>query len=136
MLRLARDRDEDALVADQRGNPTSALDIADGVVAVAKNLTASSDRRHRGIFHMVGEGEASWAEFAEAVFAESAEAGGPSARVKPIATAEYPTAARRPGNSRLDPAKLAREHGVRLPPWRSSVKQVVTRLVQPAHEER
>jgi dTDP-4-dehydrorhamnose reductase len=136
MLRLAGDRDEVSVVADQRGNPTSALDIADAILAVALNLKGWSDPRHRGIFHMVGEGEASWADFADAVFAASADAGGPTARVKPITTAEYPTAARRPSNSRLDPGKLHRLHGVHLPPWRSSVQQVVARLVHAAHEER
>ena len=130
MLRLAGDRDEIAVVADQRGNPTSALDIGDGIIAVAENLLRTEDQSLRGIFHMTADREASWAEFAEAIFAASADLGGPTARVKHITTADYPTPARRPANSRLDSSKLARVHGVRLPDWRQSVKQVVTRLVQ------
>lgn len=132
MLRLAGDRDEIGVVADQRGNPTSALDIADGVLAVAGNLCRSNEPAHRGIFHMAAAGEASWAEFAEAIFRASAEDGGPSARVKHIRTSDYPTAAIRPASSRLDSRKLERTHGVRLPDWHSSVKHVVSRLLQPA----
>jgi dTDP-4-dehydrorhamnose reductase len=129
MLRLAEDRDEVGVVADQRGNPTSALDIADGVLRVAANLRTDSSPEHRGIFHMTGAGNASWAEFAEAIFASSAERGGPFATVKHIATAEYPTAAKRPANSRLDSSKLARAHGVSLPDWRPSMKLIVNRLL-------
>lgn len=131
MLRLAEDREEVGVVADQRGNPTSAFDIAVVVVAVLENLRESNDPALRGLFHMTGSGEASWAEFAEAIFASSYAAGGPSARVRSITTKEYPTPAKRPANSRLDSSKLARIHGVRLPDWRKSTEIVVRRLVGP-----
>jgi dTDP-4-dehydrorhamnose reductase len=130
MLRLAGDRDEVGVVSDQRGNPTSALDIADGILRVAANVAGSAEGSLRGIFHMTAAGEGSWAEFAETIFAASAEAGGPSARVRAISTADYPTAAKRPANSRLDCGKLARTHGVSLPEWHSSLKEVLSRLVQ------
>jgi dTDP-4-dehydrorhamnose reductase len=128
MLRLAADRDEVKVVADQRGNPTSALDIADGVISVAANLAHGGKAEQRGIFHMTAAGEASWAEFAAAVFALSAEAGGPCASVRPITTTDYPTPARRPANSRLDSTLLEQRHGVRLPDWRNSLRDVVSRL--------
>lgn len=128
MLRLAGDRDEIAVVADQRGNPTSALDIADGILMVAANLVASDDPDLRGVFHMTAGGEASWADFAQGIFAASAAQGGPSARVRPITTAEYPTPATRPANSRLDCTRIARIHGVALPDWRGSLDAVVARL--------
>jgi dTDP-4-dehydrorhamnose reductase len=130
MLRLASDREEIGVVADQRGNPTSALDIASSVIRVLDNLTKSDDVALRGVFHMTGSGEASWAEFAEAIFAASAAAGGPSARVRPISTSDYPTPAKRPANSRLDSSKLAQVHGARLPDWRTSTETVVSRLVR------
>jgi len=129
MLRLAGDRDEVGVVSDQRGNPTSALDIADGVLSVASNLVANDDRMLRGIFHMTASGEASWAEFAEEIFAASDAVGGPVARVRHIGTEEYPTPAKRPANSRLDSTKLAEVHGVRLPDWRQSTAELVRRLV-------
>lgn len=129
MLRLAADREEVGVVGDQHGNPTSALDIADALLAIVGNLVASDGAGLRGVFHMTGQGEASWAEFAERIFATSAAAGGPSARVRAITTADYPTPAARPANSRLDSSKLARVHGVRLPEWRGSTDEVVRRLV-------
>ncbi|QNM83809.1 dTDP-4-dehydrorhamnose reductase [Sphingomonas sabuli] len=131
MLRLARERDELGIVADQRGNPTSALDIADGVLAVAANLARSDDPALRGTFHMTAGGEATWAEFAEEIFAQSARSGGPSATVNRIATADYPTPARRPANSRLDCSRLREMHGVALPDWRQSTAAVVSRLLEP-----
>lgn len=130
MLRLAGQREELGVVADQLGNPTSALDIADGVLAVARNLCTDPSSALRGIFHMTGAGEASWADFAEAIFAVSARLGGPCARVKHITTAEYPTPAPRPANSRLDCGKLKSLHGVRLPEWQGAMEIVVTRLLQ------
>jgi len=129
MLRLAGDRDAVGVVSDQRGNPTNALDIADGILAVATNLRAGARSAQCGIFHMTAREDASWAEFAEAIFAASAQANGPSASVRHIAAADYPTLATRPANSRLDCAKLERIHGVRLPSWRSSLPEVVSRLV-------
>jgi dTDP-4-dehydrorhamnose reductase len=133
MLRLAAGRDEIPVVADQRGNPSSALDIADGIIAIAANLSANDDPALRGVFHMAGAGEATWAEFAEGIFALSAALGGPTAKVRHIGTTDYPTAAKRPANSRLDCSKLARVHGVRLPDWHSSIQQVVGILLRPAH---
>ena len=129
MLRLAAERGEVSVVADQFGNPTSALDIADGVLAVAANLAARPDPALRGLFHMTGAGEANWAQFAEAIFAESAARGGPAAAVRAIATADYPTAAARPANSRLDCGKLERHHGVALPHWRGALGAVIERLL-------
>jgi len=130
MLRLASDRDEVGVVADQRGNPTSALDIASAVITVLENLAKSEDRELRGLFHMTGTGEASWADFAEAIFAASAALNGPAARVRRISTSDYPTPAKRPANSRLDSSRLGRIHGVQLPDWRTSTEEVVTRLVR------
>ena len=74
------------------------------------------------LYHLAGEGDATWAGFAEAIFAESAARGGPSARVKPIATADYPTAAKRPANSRLDCTKIVRALDFPLRPWRQSLE--------------
>lgn len=129
MLRLAADRDEVSIVADQLGNPTSALDIADGIIKVAADLLSNNDRALRGVFHMTANGEASWAEFAEAVFAASAVRGGPSARVKRVTTADYPTPATRPANSRLDCGRIAKVHSVALPDWRQSLETVIARLL-------
>jgi dTDP-4-dehydrorhamnose reductase len=130
MLRLAETRDELGVVSDQLGSPTSAPDLAEAIIAVARALVARpGDASLRGVFHAAGTGEASWADLAEAVFAASAALGGPSAKVNRIATADYPTPARRPANSRLDCSLLAERHGVRLPLWRDSVKTCVATLL-------
>lgn len=129
MLRLAGERDEISVVADQHGNPTSALDIADGLLKVVSNLLANPSGELRGIFHMAGHGSATWAEFAETIFDVSAALGGPSAAVRRIGSADYPTPARRPQNSELDSSKLEQIHGVTLPMWQASTKEVVKRLV-------
>jgi dTDP-4-dehydrorhamnose reductase len=128
MLRLAENRDRIGVVGDQVGNPTSALDIADGIIAVAGNLLSNADPALRGVFHMTSSGEASWADFAAEIFARSREAGGVHAEVDRIASSQYPTPAKRPANSRLDCRKLERVHGVRLPEWRQSVAVVLSQL--------
>lgn len=128
MLRLAETRDSLDVVGDQVGSPTSALDIADGVIAVAANLLGSDAADLRGVFHMTGSGEASWAEFAEEIFAAAARQGMPSASVGRIPSKEYPTLAKRPANSRLDCCRLADVHGLRLPAWQASTEMVVATL--------
>jgi dTDP-4-dehydrorhamnose reductase len=129
MLRLARERDEVRVVGDQRGTPTSAIDIADAVLLIASELLSSPDGSLRGVFHLAGSGEASWAEFAQEIFAISAALGGPSATVQAITATEYPTMATRPANSRLNSDRLARVYGMKLPDWRHSLRDVVQRLV-------
>ncbi len=129
MLRLNETREEVGVVADQRGTPTSALDIADALLAIAKRLREDAAPALRGVFHMTGSGEAVWADFAEAVFREAHARGRRLTRVKRIATADYPTPARRPANSRLDNAKLRRVYGLALPDWRGSVALCCARLI-------
>jgi dTDP-4-dehydrorhamnose reductase len=129
MLRLGETRSEVRVVGDQRGAPTSAIDIADTLFEVARQIVADPSPRKFGVFHMTGGDEATWAEFAAAVFDEATQYGRAPVKVTPIPTAEYPTPARRPANSRLDGARLARDYGITLPPWRQSLKPVVARLL-------
>jgi dTDP-4-dehydrorhamnose reductase len=130
MLDLARKQSDVHVVADQVGHPTAAIDIADGILAVAHNLVARGDDGRYGTFHLAADGTANWAEFAAAVFAASAERGGPTARVVPIASTEYQTPARRPTNSRLDCTKIKQVHGVSLPRWQSSLGPCVGRILE------
>jgi dTDP-4-dehydrorhamnose reductase len=136
MLRVAETREVVRVVADQHGSPTSALDIADALVGVCWNLAQHpNDERLRGTFHMTARSYTTWATFAEAIFASARALGGPSARVEPIATSAYPTAAKRPANSRLDCTKLRAVHGVELPDWHSSTAACVARLVATTDRE-
>jgi len=132
MLSLGETHAQARVVVDQRGNPTYALDIADALFAIAGRMRGDPSPALRGVFHLVGGGEASWAEFAEAIFAEAAAHGRAPVKVEPIATADYPTAARRLTNSRLDSSKLAATFGVTLPNWRDSVRECVARAIAPA----
>jgi dTDP-4-dehydrorhamnose reductase len=132
MVRLGESREEVGVVADQRGNPSSALDIADALITLAERLVSDRSPALRGLFHMVGQGEASWADLAEATFAATERFGRKSVRVKRITTVEYPTPAKRPANSRLDCSKLERVFGVALPQWRASLETTVARLVTAA----
>jgi dTDP-4-dehydrorhamnose reductase len=129
MLRLNETRDEVGVVADQRGNPTSAFDIADALLAIARRIRDDSSPALRGVFHMTGSGEASWADFAEAIFDEARARGRRLTRVRRISSAEYPTPARRPANSRPDNEKLRRAYGLELPNWRASLAACCARLI-------
>lgn len=128
MLSLASQRDHLRIVADQWGNPTAAADIAEGIMRIAGAIAADRHARLYGTFHLAGEGSTNWAGFARHVFGESARLGGPSAEVEDIATADYPTKARRPRNSCLSCEKLLATYGWRPPAWRASCATVVARL--------
>jgi dTDP-4-dehydrorhamnose reductase len=135
MLALAQSRDELRVVADQFGSPTYAPDVAVAIVGVARNLLRNpSDPLLRGLFHLAGGGETSWAGFASAIFAFLAAKGLRRPALTPITSAEYPTAARRPANSRLNCAKIARIHGIELPCWRSSLNFCLERLTSDAQQ--
>jgi len=131
MLRLAADRDVLTVVADQHGNPTSALDIADAILAIAPAVQAD-DGRLSGIYHLAGTGETHWAGLAQHVLDVSRDNGGPWAQVREITSAEFPTKARRPFNSRLSTDRLDRTFGWRAPHWRDSSRHVVERLLAEA----
>ncbi|MCY0096383.1 dTDP-4-dehydrorhamnose reductase [Hoeflea ulvae] len=128
MLRLAGERDTLRVVDDQIGNPTSALDLADGMLAAARTVLQPGFDRW-GVYNIAGSGSTSWAGFAAHVLAESGRAGGPSARVEPIPGSDYVTAATRPSNSRLDCARAETIFGYRAPDWRQSSAEVVRRLL-------
>jgi dTDP-4-dehydrorhamnose reductase len=129
MLRLGETRDTLSVVADQRGCPTSAEDIARALIAAAKVLASDSDPRYRGIFHLIGSGEATWADFAEHIFATAGTFGRKAVSVQHITTEQYPTPAKRPANSRLSGLKLEDIYGITLPQWRQSTEKVVRTLL-------
>jgi dTDP-4-dehydrorhamnose reductase len=129
MLRLAAERDEIAVVSDQWGNPTSALDIADGILLAARKLHRAADSPGHGVYHLAGAGATNWSGFARHVLEASARLGGPRARIREITTEDYPTRARRPANSRLSTEKFAATFGWRAPDWRGSAEEVVRRIL-------
>lgn len=130
MLRLAEARDNVGVVDDQMGNPTSALDIADALLALAKMINAEDVSSAFGTYHLAGTGDATWADLAEQAFEVSQSVGGPNAEVNRITSDEFPTPVQRPKNSRLNCQKLADTFGIRLPHWRDSSKVCVEELLR------
>lgn len=115
------------VVADQKGNPTSADDLALAVLAILATIERTGWKdTYAGLFHACGTGETTWHGLAEHTLQEAARYGGqPMPQVIPISTRDWPTPAPRPADSRMDTAKLRRVFGVTLPPWQESVSRVV-----------
>lgn len=131
ILQAAKNRETLSVVHDQYGCPSSAMDIADGILKISRNLMSSPQKRElRGIFHMAGGGSTSWANFAKSIFAISRAAGGPAAAVRYIPSSDYPQLATRPRNSRLNCDHLLTVHRVALPEWRNAVKSCVLEILQ------
>ena len=128
MLGAARQREALDVVADQRGSPTAAGDLADGILAAIGQWRERPGLGLGGVYHLAGTGEASWFEFAAAIFVEAGRLGLPTASVRPVETADWPTRAPRPANSVLDSSRFARDFGYRAPLWQSSVAVVVAEL--------
>lgn len=128
MLRLAETRPTVRVVADQVGCPTYAPHLADAILDLASLVLAR--RAGWGIYHAAGGGETSWHGLAAAVFAEGDRYGWPVPELEAITTADYPTPARRPANSRLDGSKLQRDFGIVLPHWQHGVADCVRRLAE------
>lgn len=122
MLRLGAARPHLSVVADQIGGPTPAAAIAQALLTIAAAFAAGQGRS--GTYHYAGTPDVSWAAFARAIMAEA----GLPATIADIPTSAYPTAARRPANSRLDCTSLTRDYGIARPDWRSGLAQVIFAL--------
>ena len=134
MLRLAREREALRIVGDQIGAPTPARLIAEVTLLAVKQR--GEGRLEPGLYHLAPRGETSWHGFAQAIF-RHAEALGETLRVKPdqvvsIATANYPTPARRPLNSRLSLEKVEQALGITLPNWESQLQLTLAELLEDA----
>jgi dTDP-4-dehydrorhamnose reductase len=128
ILRLAATREKVGVVHDQHGAPTAAFDLADGILDLIDRLAAAREDNTGGIYHLAAAGETTWHGFAAAIFAGWARRGHRVPALEAITTAQYPTAAQRPANSRLDCSKIARVFGLRLAPWQSSLERCLDEL--------
>lgn len=123
MLRLARTQEEMAVVADQRGAPTSARLLAAAAAQLIAHAVGDAHQRaaferSSGVLHLSAAGETTWHGFAEAILAADPERERQVCRrVRAIATADYPTPARRPAYSVLDNTRVAERFGIFLPSW-------------------
>ncbi|MBB3348863.1 dTDP-4-dehydrorhamnose reductase [Sphingomonas sp. BK069] len=128
MLRVGADRETLRVVADQHGAPTSAADLAAVLATIAVRL-AQDESAPTGTFHFSNAGATSWAGFAEEIFRQSALRGGPSATVEPIATADYPTPARRPANSLLSAQAITAAYGITPRAWAQALGDILDELI-------
>jgi dTDP-4-dehydrorhamnose reductase len=128
MVRLAQERDEVRIVADQHGCPTSTRDLARAILQSAKALIAGDPVW--GTYHFVGAGETTWHGFAERIFVAQSLYTGRRPRAVPITTAEYPTAAARPANSVLNSTRFATAFGIRARPWVDETDVVTAAVVK------
>jgi dTDP-4-dehydrorhamnose reductase len=125
MLRLARSQPVVKVVDDQRGRPTASGDVAAFVLAQARRLAAApAGAPEWGRLHLVSPTAATRLEMAQALF----ELAGLSPRIEPVPTSAFPTPARRALNAELDTSRLKAVFGVELPPWRTSLAEVVARM--------
>ncbi|MTH80339.1 dTDP-4-dehydrorhamnose reductase [Paracoccus aestuariivivens] len=122
MMRLGAEREELRVVADQHGGPTPAAAIASACLEMVAAMHA--DPAKGGIYHFAGAPDTSWAGFAREIIDQV----GIPCRISEIATSDYPTPARRPGNSRLDCRAITRDFGIERPDWRTGLTKVLTEL--------
>lgn len=135
MLRLAAERDELKVVADQFGAPTSAELIADVTAQILRRLTHDQALAETasGVYHLVASGETSWHGYARFVIGRAAELGMPlkvmQDSIRAIATADFPVPAKRPANSRLDTDKLRKTFGIYLPAWEQHANRMLEEVI-------
>jgi len=123
MLRLFKEKKEISVVADQWGSPTYAPDLATVLLALIDQDAAAF-----GIYHFTNEGRITWHQFASAIYEGARSAGliTEEVLIKPVATAQYPTRAKRPANSYLAKEKIVRQFGINLKPWQDSLNRYLT----------
>jgi len=131
ILKYAREREELRIVNDQHGAPTWSRDLARMAAHVIRHGEAAATPSNlRGVYHAAGSGETTWAGFAQEAIAQlrQREPAAKLAQVTGIPTVEYPTAAARPANSRLNCAKLEAAFGWKMMDWRESLSNVLPEL--------
>jgi dTDP-4-dehydrorhamnose reductase len=128
MLRLASERPELRVVADQHGNPTYAGDLATVILDIIQQAAHSDVRPAWGIYHAAGNGHTTWHEFALHIVRESEKYGRKAVPVIAIATRDFPTPAQRPANSMLECSKLKAQFNLEFPFWRDGVSRCVAAL--------
>lgn len=130
MQRLGRERAEMRVVADQHGTPTAALEIAEALIAIAEKIRGGAEPW--GTYHFTARGETTWHGFAERVFEDLERRTGRRPVCTAITTADYPTPARRPANSRLDCGKFDATFALPRVAWTERLAAVLDELAKKA----
>jgi dTDP-4-dehydrorhamnose reductase len=134
ILRLALEREGLNVVADQYGAPTSAALLADVTAHLVRQRQREGDEKFPfGLYHLVASGETTWCEYARFVVSEALAVGRPLKlspdEIRAIPSSEYPTAAKRPANSRLATGKLRTTFALELPNWQSGVRHILQQIL-------
>ena len=131
MLRLGSERPQLRIVADQRGCPTGARDLAGAVIGAC--TAVKSAKAGFGTYHVANSGATTWYDMTRAIFDTLAARGKQVPEIVPITTAEYPTKAARPANSVLDCGRMQSTFGIALPPWQEALEECVDELLKQRH---
>ena len=131
MLKLGASRETLGIIADQIGSPTGASLIADITAQIIRQYQLNPTSIEMGHYHLAARGECSWYDYAKFIFDVAREMGADLKvkQVNAIGTADYPTPAKRPHNSRLNTSKLQRNFSLHLPHWQQGVRQVLGELI-------
>jgi dTDP-4-dehydrorhamnose reductase len=137
IMQLTANRDRLRVVDDQLGCPTYAPDLADAILSIARKIGSTGwQQRFAGVTHVAGPDAVTWCTFARKIARVAKKNDGPEIAVDAISTADYPTAAKRPMNSRLCCDRLAAIFDVRLPPLDCSLERCIKRLLGTQHQQR
>ena len=122
MLRLGKERDELNVVSDQVGSPTFATDLASAILEIIQNKEFKETIQATQIYHYSNEGEISWYELAKEIFKLS----NIKCKINPIKTNQYPTPAKRPGNTVMSKDRIVDTFGVNIYDWKASLEACLT----------
>ena len=134
VLAWARARETLSIVCDQRGRPTYSPGLAEALIALAARMADAGPDRPAGLLHLAGATVMTRYEQALQVVEQSRRRGGPTARVAPVLTKDFPTPATRPLNAELDVGRAARLHGVRLRPFADDLAETLDRVIGPLRD--
>ena len=133
ILRLITEKESLSIVADQWGSPASASMLADVTFKIVDEIFKNKNFNDYGTYHVTNEGETNWHQYASLIATEAMQLGltikCEANHIRPILTSEYPTAAKRPLNSRLNTEKLKKTFMLELPHWELEVKKVLRGLI-------
>lgn len=133
ILRLTQEKESLSIVSDQRGSPASASMLSDVTFNIVDRVLKNKNIKDFGTYHVTSEGETNWYEYATLIVNEAMQLGCKikckGSQITPIFTSEYPTAAKRPLNSRLNTDKLKKTFMLELPDWESEVKRVLREVI-------
>lgn len=125
MLKLAQQRDELGIIADQIGTPTYAADLAQAILALLQHKDFAQKASQQEIYHFSNEGVCSWYDFAKAIFQISQV----DCQVNAITTEDYPTAAKRPFYSVMSKQKIKQDFAIQIPYWRDALQSCLQKML-------